>query len=392
MLKLVDCNNFWSPSGGGVRRYHLEKIDYFKNRSDVQYTMIMHDTKTYTEQITKTLSIEHLKVPKVPGNWEYRYLWNYKILEPLINKLNPDIIEVGSPYFMPKMVQKIIRKNNLKAKVFGFWHADFPVTYVRRFVQSKLPSMAGRCENFAWNYARKNYNKMNGVICASQVIAERMYQNGVQNISFIPLGVNCQVFHPHQRNDALIKRFKGKARRKIFMFFPHRFSYEKGVHLILAAYPKLCELLPEPPALVFAGTGPLQKDIEVAAAQYPDIHFIGYIKNKKEMAEYYASADLGFALSAWETFGLSLAESLSCGLPLIAANDGAAKEHIEKSNAGLILAELSVDQLVDKIVEFSKRPDLHLMKKRAVEYATQLTWKACFNQQVRLYQNAVNQI
>ena len=27
---VVDFNNFWSPSGGGVRRYHLQKMAFYE--------------------------------------------------------------------------------------------------------------------------------------------------------------------------------------------------------------------------------------------------------------------------------------------------------------------------------------------------------------------------
>ena len=60
----------------------------------------MHDNATYTEQIGERAYIEHLKVPKVMGNWEYRYLIKKAPMEPLLLKHNPDVIEVGSPYFM----------------------------------------------------------------------------------------------------------------------------------------------------------------------------------------------------------------------------------------------------------------------------------------------------
>ena len=149
MFTLIDCNNFWSPSGGGVRRYHLEKMEYFKQRADVKYIFIMHDSKTYTEQIGENAYIEHLKVPKVMGNWEYRYLVKSKTIAPLLLQHDPDVIEVGSPYFMPKVIHKIVEKNKLKAKVFGFWHADFPVTYVKRFLSGLPFSLDQKGENWA---------------------------------------------------------------------------------------------------------------------------------------------------------------------------------------------------------------------------------------------------
>lgn len=389
MFTLVDCNNFWSPSGGGVRRYHLEKMEYFKNRQDVRYIFIMHDSETYTEQIAENTYVEHLSVPKVMGNWEYRYLTKRAPLIPIIKKWNPDVIEVGSPYFMPRMINRIVKEEKLKAQVFGFWHADFPVTYVKRFLSGWPLGMEKRGESIAWAFARKHYNRMNGVLASSQVIIDRMENRGINNVHFVPLGVNETLFHPDKIDHQLRQDMQTGQEERLFMFFPHRFSNEKGLNLLLEAYPLVCEQLEHEPCLVLAGTGPYQPAVEKAAAEHEHIHFIGFIKEKETMAKYFASADLGFALSAWETFGLSLVESLSSGLPLIAANDGAAMEHIQKSEAGFIIDQLEPQVLADAIVKYSQVKNKPRLKEKARAYAQELSWKNCFDKQVSIYQTTV---
>ncbi|UXP30915.1 glycosyltransferase [Reichenbachiella agarivorans] len=390
MFCLVDCNNFWSPSGGGVRRYHLEKMEYFKGRPDIKYVFVMHDEETYTEQIGENAYIEHLRVPKVMGNWEYRYLRKRSLLAPILKRINPDVIEVGSPYFMPSMVNKIVEEEQLKAKVFGFWHADFPVTYVKRFLSNWPFDLAQKGENKAWAFARKHYNKMAGVLASSEVIIQRMQKNGLNNVHFVPLGVNEVLFHPNKKDQNLIDEMKAGVSDRLFLFFPHRFSNEKGLNLLLEAYPLACAQLDHDPVLVLAGTGPYQPAVEKAAKQYPHVHFIGFIKEKEMMAKYFACADLGFALSAWETFGLSLVEALSSGLPLIAANDGAAMEHIQRSEAGLIIDSLTPEVLANAIVKYALMTNKDELKAKARAYGQNLSWENCFSKQVEIYQQALS--
>ncbi|MEQ9467182.1 MAG: glycosyltransferase [Ekhidna sp.] len=389
MLSILDCNNFWSPSGGGVRRYHLEKMEYFKTRPDIHYVFVMHDEETYTEQIGESAFIEHIKVPKVLGNWEYRYVTRRKQLEPVILKHRPEVIEVGSPYILPRIVHSIVRRNNLHSKVFGFWHADFPVTYVRRFLEGAPTGLASLAERLAWNYARKHYNRMDGTLVASQVILDRMQAHGLQNLHFTPLGVNSDLFHPEKRNEALVKDLKAGEPDRLILFFPHRFSKEKGLQVLLKAYEMLTELLPVPPALVIAGTGPYENLVVEATQKFEHVRFEGFIQRKEEMAEYYASSDMGFALSRWETFGLSLVEALSAGLPLIAAGEGAAREHIEKSGTGMILENISPLKLAEAIVHLAKS-DRKDLSTKARSYATNLSWKSCFDSQVEIYRCSHN--
>lgn len=385
MYCLVDCNNFWSPSGGGVRRYHLEKLNYYKSRSDVRYVFVMHDATTYTEKVNEHVIIEHLKVPKVLGNWEYRYLTRQSVLEPILTKYNPDAIEVGSPYFLPRIVNAIVRKQNLKARVFGFWHADFPITYVRRFLGRMPFRLGSHAENYAWRFARKHYNAMSGVVASSQLIIDRMNDNGLKNIHFVPLGVDMDTFHPKLRDTDWVQRLKANEPDRLVLFFPHRFCREKGLRLLLDTYPLLCKQLDHEPTLLLAGMGPDLHLVEKAVKKYTHVHHLGFIDGIEDMASYYANADLGFALSQWETFGLSLVESLSSGLPLIAANDGAAREHIEKSGAGFVLDQITPEDLCDKILAFERMKNREALKEKARAYAENLSWKSCFDRQLNIY-------
>lgn len=346
----------------------------------------MHDSKSYTEQIAHSAFIEHIKVPKVLGNWEYRYLVKTKPLEPILLKHKPDVIEVGSPYFMPSIINSILSRHNLNSKVFGFWHADFPITYVGRFLKPINLQTLG--ENLAWKYARKNYNRMNGVLVASKRIMERMERNGVQNLHFSPLGVNSTLFHPNKKDHQLINQLKAGNSDRLILFFPHRFSREKGLQILLKAYDLLADSMDAAPTLVLAGTGPYQHLVMKAVDKYEHVHYAGFIDSKEEMARYYASADLGFALSEWETFGLSLMEALSCGLPLISAGKGAAPEHIENSGAGLVLNELTPENLFNAIKRFAEKKKL-MLNIRARDYAETLSWNQCFDNQLLIYKKSL---
>lgn len=352
------------------------------------YVFIMHDSKSYTEKISENVTIEHLKVPKVLGQWEYRYLVRQSVLKPLLIKWNPDAIEVGSPYFLPRIVNAIVRKHKLKSKIFGFWHADFPVTYVRRFL-SKMPfDIAQRAETFAWRFAKKHYNAMDGIVASSQLIIDRMKANGLQNIHFVPLGVDVDAFHPSRQEQNLILQLKAGEPDRLILFFPHRFCREKGLSLLLETYPLLCKKLEHEPILLLAGMGPDLHLVKKAITEYTHVHHLGFVNRVEDMAAYYASADLGFALSLWETFGLSLVESLSSGLPLIAANDGAAREHIERSGAGFVLEQLTPEELCEKITAFANLKNRSVLKEKARKYAEDLSWKNCFDRQLEIYQTA----
>ncbi len=385
MLSILDCNNFWSPSGGGVRRYHLQKLDYFRKHPAIHYVFLMPDNHRRTEALDAHTVIEHVPAFKAPGNWEYRFVLKSRLLREVIEKHRPDVIEIGSPYIMPFMVRRALRGLSWQPKVVGFWHADFPVTYVGRFF-ARFGNFAGKLfESLAWSYARLHYNRMHGIFVPSRFILERMRERGMRNLQYVPLGVDTESFSPQRRSEARVRELKAGLPERLTIFFGHRFMEEKGLRTFLKAYPELCRRLGHEPAVVFAGTGPDLELVEQAAIKHAHVRYIGFVRDPKDMAVWYASCEMGLALSGWETFGLSILEAMASGQVLVGANLGAAREHIEKSGAGIVIPVSDAEALVEAIVKLYHSSDKAEKSRLAMEYSQGLTWDNCFSHEVDLY-------
>jgi len=381
MRIVLDINNFWSPSGGGVRRYHLQKMDYYqKKQTDYKLVFLMQDNHNGTEEISPTLTIEHVKAMKVPGKWwEYRFIYSASHIKPYIEKYKADIIEVGSPYVLPASVRRACKGLERKPALIGFWHADFPVTYIRRHFGRVV-------ENLAWAYARYQFKNYQSIQVSCKEVMERMRSRGLLNLQWLPLGIDSDLFAPARRDSALVEELKAGNPNRLTMFFPHRFCKEKGVTLLLDAYPIVCKELGVEPALVFVGTGNRIRLVEEAAKKYKHVKYAGFIKKQEDMAKWTASCEMGFALSGWETFGFSILEAMSCGQCLIGAGTGAAAEHISESGGGIILPEMTPKALAKAICETAKNEEkTQEMRKNGRIYAERFSWDACFERQRKFY-------
>ncbi len=395
MFTIVDFNNFWSPSGGGVRRYHLQKMAFYEKLSSeseqVLSIFVMPDSKTFTEKKNDSLIIEHVEAFRFPGKWEYRFLWKPSQIEPVLAKYKPQVIEVGSPYLLPTMVRRAAKKIVPEAVLLSFWHADFPITYVQRPVANKFGKALGNLsKNVAFWYARQEFRHFDGIQVSCNEVLRRLDRHKLPTSHWIPLGCDIQMFSPAKRDESLVQKLKDGKPDRLTIFFPHRFCEEKGIELLLGAYPILCEKLGCEPALVFAGTGPYLPQVQEAVEKYPHIKYAGFISSIDEMARHYASVDLGLALSGWETFGLSILESMACGNAQIGASTGAAAEHIRESGAGVVLKERTPQALADAIVELY-HSDMAAMKQKARVYAEKFSWADCFKRQLELYKLIYNQ-
>lgn len=382
---VIDINNFWSPSGGGVRRYHLQKMEYYKNQSEVRLVFLMQDSRNYTEEISPGLTIEHVRALKIPGRWEYRFIWNSVQIRRYFKKYQPAIVEVGSPYILPAAVRRATWGLSHKPALLGFWHADFPVTYVRRFFGRYVPPIAPLMEWLAWAYARYGFSRYTSIQVSSCEVMTRMMAHGLGSLRWVPLGVDIDTFHPNRRDETLVEELKAGNPDRLTLFFPHRFCDEKGLGLLLEAYPAICERLGYEPAVVFAGTGPDFNLIEDAMKTWKHLRYHGFVKTVDEMARLYASCELGVALSGWETFGLSILESMASGQCLVGASTGAAGEHIRESGCGVLLGSRDAQGLADAIVEVASRGLMRERMDKARQYAELFSWKACFDRQMSLY-------
>lgn len=385
MLTILDCNNFWSPSGGGVRRYHLERMAFYRNLPGVRLVFLMQDSRTFTEEISPSLVIEHVTAFKIPGEWDYRFIYNPSVIRRYLKKHSPDLVEVGSPYWLPIAVRWACRGLPKVPHLLGFWHADFPVTYVKRGFSHIHPLLGKWGESLAWAYSRWAFCKYKAIQVSSCEVMARMLDRGLHMLHWVPLGVDVELFHPRKRDESLVQKLKAGNPDRLTIFFPHRLTEEKGVPTLLAAYPILCEKLGIEPAIVFASIGPYKEQVLEAAKRWPHIQYIGFVNGAEEMARWYASTDMGLALSAWETFGLSILEGMASGQVFVGANQGAAKEHVESSGCGHVVPQDHPQALADAIVDIVNSRSIHGCSHKARAFAEQFTWKACFERQRQLY-------
>jgi glycosyltransferase involved in cell wall biosynthesis len=86
-----------------------------------------------------------------------------------------------------------------------------------------------------------------------------------------------------------------------------RVSKEKGIE-------DFCNLDFPGATKIVVGDGPMRKELQ---DKYPDVQFVG-TKRGKELAEYYANADVFVFTSRVDTFGIVIIEALSMGTPVAA--------------------------------------------------------------------------
>jgi len=199
----------------------------------------------------------------------------------------PDVVYVATEGPLGWSAVRVARR--LGVPIFSGFHTNFHV-YARHYG-------AGRLHALVLRYLRRFHNQTAGTLVANEELRDRLHGLGFENLSVIGRGVDGQLFSPARRSSSL-RRAWGASDDDLVALHVGRLAPEKNVPLAIEAY-RAMQQANGARACVVVGDGPLRTALERA---HPDLHFRG-IRTGRDLAAYYASADVFLFLSESETFG-----------------------------------------------------------------------------------------
>ncbi|NMC36636.1 glycosyltransferase family 4 protein [Candidatus Beckwithbacteria bacterium] len=184
-----------------------------------------------------------------------------------------------------------------------------------------------------------------------------------RNFEIIRLGVDVNKFKPN------------KKQRKKYYLTIGAMSKFKGIDFLIDSLSKLPKEK-QYPLVVVGDKGRDYKNL-VNQAKVKNIKII--LKNKiseNELIKTYQESQLTLAAGINEPFGLFLLESISCGTPIVAVNEGGYSEIIQNPNLG-ILSPRNVHKFSENII---KQLDKRVDKKKMYQFVQDnWTWKQSYN-------------
>jgi glycogen synthase len=156
-----------------------------------------------------------------------------------------------------------------------------------------------------------------------------------------------------------------------------RVVYEKGLHLLVEALPRVLAAAPTA-RLVLAGTGSYAELIQARAHELglgDRVLLRGFVSNE-ERDRLYRSADVVAIPSIYEPFGIVALEAMAAGCPLVASATGGLAEVVAHGETGLLVPSGDVPALADALVASLARPDE--AQKRAARGLRQVADEYCW--------------
>ena len=382
MLRICDFNTFYSPKGGGIRQYHERKLDFFSSRNDASYALIVLGDEDRLDRFGRARRYT-VRGGRLPQASDYRWTANTGKLRRIFRAEMPHVIEVGAPYLSPWLVRLAAR--HIRARLVGFWHADYPSTYVAPALVRLGEKAAVMGERLAWRYAALTFGAFDATFAASQHIVDELTKHGIGPVYRTPLGVDSTQYAPKPAQPAP----SALSRRSVL--YVGRLSAEKGVSVLCDAYRKLLKQHPGL-GLTFIGEGPLAPMIHRLEDIHTQVEWLGYVDDRDRIAELMAEADVVVTPGGHETFSLTTIEALSCGTPVVCADQGAACELVKASGVGSLFQTQNADDLarsIDSVLSLSPAERQEARTKARQYVLENHQWDAVLEHLLNCYQQVV---
>ena len=325
-MRLVDITSFFPTSCGGIKRYYREKARVLPSRGIECHFVAPGPALAEQELGNGTLHL--LPGPRVPFSPEYRLFQpGGGHLRRLLQRLAPDVVEIGSHYFLPDMVLRALAPLQTRPALVGFFHTDFPRQLVEPLAKRFLPAgMDESAVRMAWGFARRQFARYDASLVASREISEWLRGLGFPGVRWVGLGVYVDVFHS-------VDETARDAAAPLTVTYAGRLSPEKELGLLTEIWDDVHARTGARLRLI--GAGPSRATFERFAETRPSVSVEPYLDRPADVAAVLAASDVVVLTSGTETFSLATAEALACGTPVVGPARGAVGELVVESGGGL---------------------------------------------------------
>jgi glycosyltransferase involved in cell wall biosynthesis len=209
------------------------------------------------------------------------------------------------------------------------------------------------------------------------------------HVEVVPYGVDGR-FAPRPPSDALRARYRLGSRRVVLFF--GGLKPRKNLELLLETWAALAPRHPDAVLLV-AGGGPLLAELKARASRLGlegRVAFTGYVA-EAEKAEHFNLGDVFFFPSAMEGFGLTVAEAMSSGLPVVASDRGSIPELVVDGEGGFVCEPSGPEPFVDRLglVLGDEALGRKLGRANRERVERLFRWERCVEGTLRAYERAL---
>lgn len=362
-LRLLLVTETFPPEINGVARTLGRWVDTFRARG--------HRVRVIRpRQLDEKPSPDHVHGVPLPFYPQMRF----GVASPLrlraqMEHDRPDLVHIATEG--PLGWAALVAAGSLALPVASSFHTNYD-HYLAHYGMRSL-------ESLVLAYLRWFHNQTLVTLAPSVACQRRLRDDGLQRVEIWSRGVDGRLFHPRHRDPGLRKSLD-IGPDDVLLLYVGRLAAEKGLPVLLRAFTKLQQLLPEVRRdrlrLALVGDGPLLSSFQ--AQPTPGVILAG-AKQAEELARWYASADVFAFPSCSETFGNAVLEAQASGLPVVAFDTQEMQERLTSGAEGILVSQTG--NFAGAVADFCKDQNLRQRCGQAARLRAECqTWEGIFDE------------
>jgi D-inositol-3-phosphate glycosyltransferase len=229
------------------------------------------------------------------------------------------------------------------------------------------------------------------VVAHSTVVRDRTAEAfglDAVDIDLVPLGVDTERYQPSAIARTDVRRLLGISADRPLVVWAGRVDTLKRP-LDAVAVGRAVQRLHPDAVLLMAGGGSLLDKVRAAGAGEEWLRVPGYVD---DLAALLAAADVYLSTSAYEGFGLSVAEALACGVPAVSTRAGGVIDVVDDRVTGRLVPVGDIDALAAAVCELLDDEGLRRQMGAAARHAavTRMSTEAMAAGYTRVYRRLAN--
>ncbi|MGI0482334.1 glycosyltransferase family 4 protein [Geminocystis sp. CENA526] len=178
------------------------------------------------------------------------------------------------------------------------------------------------------------------------------------------------------------------------IYYVGRMTYEKGIHVLLNAAPKILSSLGNKAKFVIIGGGNTNyiKDLAHNLGIWERCYFTGFMSDD-DLNLFQTVADCAVFPSLYEPFGIVVLESFASRVPVVVSDTGGLPEVVRHGQTGIVTQTNNPDSLAWGILEVLRNPDYTklLVENAYDDLAKRFQWAKLAQQTVDVYSLVLHQ-
>ncbi|MCR5764286.1 MAG: glycosyltransferase family 4 protein [Treponema sp.] len=365
----VGIDTFGCDNGrSGLGAYLMSLVPSLPIDKGIEFELFGPEIDRYTYNGDKSFNFSSVKVP---DSLALERLWHAFKVNSFGKKMNYDIIlyPAGSRILPVNFkIKSVAVINDIVSNLFK----NIDDSWYRRRI-------------------RKGLCKVDCIIAVSEYIRKDLEASGItcSNIQVIHNGIDHSRFYPGNsiETDSRTVDIKPFAIKKPYLIYASRLADDKKKHIeLIRAFTLFKQRTHLPHRLVLAGSegsyGSVVHKEAGASSASSDIFITGYFPHNY-FPELYHNADACIFPSVTEGVGLSVMESMACGLPVACSSSGALRE-IAGDNA-LYFDSDNIEDFASAIERIVTDTELRTrLSEGGIAFAKKFSWQQTAEKTVEL--------